>query len=64
MDRKWYFLVSSAVFLVLAFAHLTRLVSGWEISVAGWNLPRWVSLPGLLFTGGLSAWGFSLARRG
>ena len=63
MSRKGYFLVSGAIFSVLSFAHLTRLVSGWEISIAGNTVPQWLSLPGLVVTGCLAAWGFSLARK-
>jgi len=63
MSRKGYLLVSGAIFTLLSFVHLTRLVSGWEISIAGKLVPQWISLPGLAVTGFLAAWGFSLARK-
>jgi len=63
MKQRTYFLVCSAIFLVVACAHLTRLLLGWDISIAGWLAPHWVSIPGLLIPGLLSAWGFSLASR-
>ncbi len=63
MSRKGYFLVTGAIFSVLSLAHLTRLFSGWEIAVAGKAVPQWLSLPGLVVTGLLAAWGLVLARK-
>jgi hypothetical protein len=63
MSQKTYFLICSTVFLVVAAAHLTRLIVGWEIAIAGWTAPHWVSVPGLIISGILSAWGFVLASR-
>jgi len=63
MGRKGFLLVSSAIFSVLSLAHLTRLFTGWELAVAGIAVPRWLSVPCLVVTGLLAAWGFSLARK-
>ena len=63
MGHKIYSLVSGAIFFVVAAAHLARLIKGWEITIAGWNAPPWVSIPGLIVPGVLSAWGFALAFR-
>jgi hypothetical protein len=63
MRRKTYFLVCAALFLVVAAGHLTRLIMGWEVAIGGWSVPRWVSLPGLIIPGILSAWGFVLASQ-
>jgi hypothetical protein len=63
MSQKTYFLVCAAVFFVVATAHLTRLIVRWEIAIAGWTAPHWVSVPGLIIPGVLSAWGFVLASR-
>ena len=63
MSQKTYFLICSTVFLVVAAAHLTRLIAGWEIAIAGWTVPQWVSVPGLIIPGVLSVWGFVLASR-
>jgi hypothetical protein len=43
--------------------HLTRLVWSWEISLGGWVLPHWASVPGLVVAAALSVWGFRLASR-
>jgi hypothetical protein len=63
MRQKTYFLVCTAVYFVVAAAHLTRLIMGWEIAIGGWTVPRWVSLPGLIVPGILSVWGFLLASQ-
>ena len=63
MTQKTYLLLCGALFFVVAVGHLTRLITGWEIAVAGWAVPRWVSVPGLVVPGALSVWGFLLASR-
>ncbi len=63
MNHKMYFLVCGAIFFVVATAHLTRLIIGWEIAIAGWAAPYWISVPGLIIPGILSAWGFVLASQ-
>jgi hypothetical protein len=63
MNQRTFFLVCSAIFLVIAGAHLSRLILGWDIAINGWLAPHWVSIPGLLIPGLLSAWGFTLAAR-
>ncbi len=63
MNQKTYLLVCGSVFFLVAAAHLARLVAGWEIAIAGWAVPRWVSFPGLIIPGALSVWGFVLASR-
>lgn len=61
MSHKTYPLICGAIFFVVAAAHLTRLIYGWDIAIAGWKAPHWVSIPGLIIPGFLSAWGFVLA---
>jgi hypothetical protein len=63
MNQKTYLLICGTVFLIVALAHLTRLIAGWDIVVAGWVAPNWISVPGLIIPGCLSAWGFMLALR-
>jgi len=63
MSRKMYFLVCSTLYFVVAAGHLMRLIFGWGIQIAGWTVPQWVSVPGLILPGVLSAWGFALAVR-
>jgi len=63
MNQRAYFLVCAVAFFLVAAAHLARLIAGWEIAIAGWTVPRWISIPGLIITGVLSGWGLVLASR-
>jgi hypothetical protein len=63
MNQKAYLLVCAAVFSLVAAGHLARLVTGWDITIAGWSVPHWISIPGLVVPGLLSARGFALAAR-
>ena len=63
MNPRTYLLACSAIFLVVASAHLSRLIFGWDVAINGWVAPHWISAPGLLIPGLLSAWGFTLAAR-
>jgi hypothetical protein len=47
--------VAAVVFALVALAHLLRLVYGWEVTLAGWLVPLWVSVVGLIVAGGLAA---------
>jgi len=63
MTQKAYCVICATIFLVVAVAHLSRLITGWDVSLAGWTVPHWVSIPGLIVPGLLSAWGFTMASR-
>ncbi len=63
MKYHTYLIVSGIVFAIVTVAHLTRLVTGFEVVIAGAMIPQWVSWPGLAIAGGLSAWAFALARQ-
>lgn len=42
------------IFAFVALAHLCRLFTGWEITVAGTAIPMWASYLGALLAGGLA----------
>ena len=42
------------LFAVIAGFHLLRLFTRWEVVVAGFTIPVWVSLPGIAIAGGLA----------
>ena len=46
--------LTSAVFAVIALAHLYRIVRPFEVVVAGSVIPQWVSIVGLIIAGILS----------
>jgi hypothetical protein len=55
--------IGAAVFGLVAVAHLLRLIFNWEITIAGWAVPYWVSVLGLAVTAALSALLFREARQ-
>ncbi|HJQ99126.1 MAG TPA: hypothetical protein VJ826_12510 [Candidatus Polarisedimenticolaceae bacterium] len=61
MNHRIYCVISGVIFLAVAVAHLSRLFLGWEIAFGGEPVPRWMSVPGLIVPGLLSAWAFKLA---
>jgi len=52
---KPFTLIAIIVFTLLAFAHLLRLLLGWEVILAGLAVPMWISMLGLVIAGGLAA---------
>lgn len=62
MSRRNYLLISAVLFALVATAHLARLVLGWPFEIGGTSIPHWVSVPGFVVPGLLSAWGFRLAK--
>ena len=61
--RRPFTLFASAIFLLMALAHAYRLVSPFPIRVAECDVPQWVSMIGLLITGGLAFALYREARR-
>jgi len=51
---KPFSLVASAVFALVATAHLVRLLLGWDVVIGGVNIPLWVSVAGVILPGGLA----------
>jgi hypothetical protein len=62
MNGRPYFVITASILMIVAIAHLTRLLFHWPVVLAGWSVPVWISLPGLLVPGALAWWGFRLAR--
>lgn len=46
--------IAVAIFILVAIAHLLRLVFGWEATLNGVVVPMWVSVLGLLIAGALA----------
>ena len=62
MNQQAYCRLSATLFLIVALAHLTRLVSGWSIEVEVTVVPMAVSWVGFIVPGALAVWGFRGAR--
>ena len=54
--------VTAALFLIVAIAHLLRIILGWQIEIGGLSIPFWVSWLGVLVTGALSYFGLAQKR--
>ena len=54
--------IAVALFSVIALAHLLRLFTAWQITVGGFDIPRWWSVPGLIIAGGLAVMVWREAR--
>jgi hypothetical protein len=43
LSKNTFSLVASTIFLIVAIAHALRLVFKWQVIVAGWQVPMWLS---------------------
>lgn len=63
MAHKTFYLVASSIFLLIALAHLSRLIFKWSVSLGGWAVPFWINWVALLVFAYLAYEGFRLARK-
>ena len=54
--------VTAGLFLIVAIAHLLRIILGWQVEIGGLSIPFWVSWLGVLVAGALAYFGFTLTR--
>ena len=62
-NRQTYFLISGAVFGLVALGHLFRLVNHSPVLIGTWPVPMAGSWAGLIVAGLLSCWGFALKSK-
>jgi len=58
--NTWFVVFASVFFLVVALAHIVRLVTGWTIQIGPITIPHWASIVGALLGVFAAIWGFSL----
>ena len=46
--------IAIGIFSLISLVHIARLVFGLDVTVGGWAVPLWVSVPGAVVTGGLA----------
>lgn len=63
MCRNSYLTISGVIFGLVAIAHVARLVYQFPIRIGEWTAPMWPSWAGMVVTGVLSLWAFSLLRQ-
>ena len=61
--QRPFTMLAVAIFLLIALAHLYRILVGFDVSVAGIHISQSISWIALLFTGVLAAMLFREARR-
>jgi hypothetical protein len=55
---KNYIAISGSIFAIVAFAHLLRIIDGWEVIVNGQAVPMTISYMAFIATGLLAIWAF------
>ncbi|HIM54004.1 MAG TPA: hypothetical protein EYI82_00765 [Gammaproteobacteria bacterium] len=55
---KNYIAISGSIFAIVAFAHLLRIIDGWEVIVNGQAIPMTISYMTFVATGLLAVWAF------
>ncbi len=43
MSKNTFQLLAGVIFLIVALAHAVRLIFKWEVIIAGWQVPMWLS---------------------
>jgi tetrahydromethanopterin S-methyltransferase subunit C len=61
--NKWYFTASAIVFTVIAIAHLGRIIMMLDATIAGYEIPLWVSGAAVIIAGYLATRGFMAAHK-
>lgn len=58
--------IAVGIFTLVALTHLCRLVTGWDVTIAGTAIPMWVSYVSVVLAGGLALmlWRESCPGRG
>jgi hypothetical protein len=56
-----YVLISGLFFTLLACLQLLRLVLRWPVTIAGLEVPLWLSGVAVLIVGGLAIWAFRVS---
>ena len=53
-----FVIFATVFFLVVALAHVVRLMTGWELKIGPWIIPHGASLVGALVGAFGAIWGF------
>lgn len=63
MTKDSYVKITRVVFAAIAFAHLIRLVYGWDVTVGFFTIPPWASVGAIFFAGILALHGFTIVEK-
>ena len=62
MNQKTYLQVTGLLFTAAAVVHLLRVLMGWPANLAGWEIPTWFSLVGVVVAGYLAYSAYKLMK--
>lgn len=62
MRAKTFSFLAGIIFFLIALLHLSRIVAGWSIVVADWEVPLALNWVGLLVGGYLAYQGLTIGR--
>ena len=63
MNHKNYCIVSGIFFLLVALAHLIRVIGGMTVQVEAFLVPMWASWIAIVVPALLAVWAFRVARQ-
>src|SRR6266852_9094580 len=63
MSPKIFARIASAIFLLIALGHLSRLIFKWSVSLGGWAVPFWINWIALFVFAYLAYEGFRQGQR-
>lgn len=61
MKKKAPLIAAGLIFEIIMLIHLYRLYAGFDVIIAGYSMPMWASIVGVIISGLLSVWMFSAA---
>jgi hypothetical protein len=64
MSERAYCTIAGVIFSIGALIHLGRLSSGWELVLAGWPIPLWLSWIAFFISATLGGFGLWLGSQG
>ena len=63
MSKDAFSRLAGAIFLIVAVVHALRLVFQWQVIVAGWQVPLWVSVVAFVIAAYLAYEGLQIRKR-
>jgi uncharacterized membrane protein len=62
MNKNTFSTLSGLIFLIVAIAHALRLTFKWEVVVASWPVPMWISVVACVVAAYLAYEGFRMTK--
>jgi hypothetical protein len=62
LSKNTFSLVAGTIFLIVALAHALRFVFKWEVIIAGWQVPMWLSGVAIVIAAYLAYEGFQKSK--